>query len=148
RGQPLVDPARGRADPQSDILEKGDNVVIRSFLYFLDAPEVKRGLLADSHGVGPGNRAKFGHRFAGKNFDLQPDLQLPLLAQKRAHLRQRITINHPPSVATPPRPMRLEIRDRATAKKTFIAIRRKRKFLAQPTEVKLARQKAKDSLSS
>ena len=44
--------------------------------------------------------------------------------------------------------MRLEIRDRATAKKTFIAIRRKRKFLTQPTEVTLARNHRRASAKS
>ena len=109
RGEALVNPARGRAHAGRDVFEKRDDVVIRAFLDLVDLRDRKARALPDFRRVRRRNFADLGHRFAGEGFDLEPDLEFPLLGPELAHRRAGITINH-----------RANIESETTAAKRFV----------------------------
>ena len=94
----MMNPTRGRADGCGDVLEKSDHVVVRSFLDLVDLGNRKFRALPDLFRVGFWNLTERSHCFAGKNFDLEPDLEFPLLRPKVAHGSAGITINHCPNI--------------------------------------------------
>ena len=90
------------------IFKKGDHIVVRALFDLVHACNVERCFPSNDDGIFLRDSAKKSHRFAGENFDLEPNLQLALLAPKRAHLRQGIASDHRASVdlGTRQRPMK------------------------------------------
>ena len=108
RRQTLMDPPRGRADRRRHIFKEGDDVVVGAFLDLVDLRNGEARALANLRGVRRRDLPDFRHRFAGKGFDLEPDLEFSLLGPELAHRRAGISLNH-----------RVNIESRATAAKRF-----------------------------
>src|SRR5437588_10964221 len=89
-----MDPACRRANRRRNILKKSDDVVVRAFLDLQNFRNRKARLLAKLSRVLLWNLAELGHRFARKNFNLEPDLKFALVGPNLRHLRPRITIDH------------------------------------------------------
>ena len=109
RSQPLMNPARGRPDRSGDVFQKGDDVVVRALLDFRDLRNGEARPLSNFGRVLFRNLAELGHRLAGKQFDLKPDLELALVRPNVAHLRPGITIDHA-----------RKIEERAETRKCFV----------------------------
>jgi len=94
----LMDPARRGPHAGRNILKKCDNVVIGALLNLVNLRRREAGALPNFHRIGRRDFPDRGHRFAGENFDLEPDLEFPLLRPKVAHGSAGITINHCPNI--------------------------------------------------
>ena len=86
-GQPLVNPPRGRTDVGSHVFKERNHVVLRALLDLVDLVDREPRLRADGLGVLLRDEPGFRERFAGKDFDLQPDRVFALLRPEGTHLR-------------------------------------------------------------
>jgi hypothetical protein len=82
-----MDPARCRSDIRCNVFEKRDDVVIGALFDFENVRYRKARLLANFNGVILRDLTEPGHRLAGENFDLEPDLELALIGPNVRHLR-------------------------------------------------------------
>src|SRR2546426_473592 len=89
-----MDPTRRRSDRLRDVFQKCNHVVIGPFLDLDDFRNGEPRSLSDFRRVDFGNLTEFGHPFAGKHLNLQPDLELALVRPNLTHLWPGITINH------------------------------------------------------
>src|SRR5438067_13154138 len=89
-----MNPARGWPDRLRNVLEESDNVVIRPLLDFGDLGNRESRALANRLRIGFRDLAEFRHGLAGEDFDLEPNLEFPLLGPKLAHGSAGITIDH------------------------------------------------------
>src|SRR5436309_13472784 len=89
-----MDPARRRANGLSDVLQKRDDVVVRSLFNFQDFGNRKSRSLPNFSSVLFRDLAKLSHRLAGQHFDLQPNLKLAFVRPDLAHRWPGITVNH------------------------------------------------------
>src|SRR5258705_5943506 len=100
-GQAEVEPAAGRcADVFGDVGSEGDNVVIEGAFEFLASVHVESGPGLHLREVFFGHQALSAERLAGKQFDLQPDFELALVAPDFPHRGARVTLNHSGKVRT------------------------------------------------
>ena len=102
RSQPLMHPARGRADGGSHIFEEGDDIVVGALFDFEDLRNGELRLLADGAGIFNGDLAKASHGLAGQGLDLEPNLVFALVGPKCPHLRPGISFNHDASITSDP----------------------------------------------
>ncbi len=94
-------PARRVVDLLGDGGGEADNVVVEGFLQFFLAFD-EFGWMAveifrtrfDPLEVGPGNDAFGNQRFAGEEFDLQPDFEFVFVGPDGPHRGTRIPLNH------------------------------------------------------
>src|SRR6267143_2152458 len=89
-----MDPTRCRADRFSNVLEKSNDVMVRSLFNFEDLRNRKSRSLANLGSVLLWDLAKIRHRLAGEHLNIQPDLELALIRPDFAHLRSGITVDH------------------------------------------------------
>src|SRR6267143_2226750 len=89
-----MDPARCRADRFSNVLEKSNDVMVRSLFNFEDLRNRKSRSLANLGSVLLWDLAKIRHRLAGEHLNIQPDLELALIRPDFAHLWPGITVDH------------------------------------------------------
>src|SRR5438128_25764 len=89
-----MDPARRRADGLSHVLQKSDDVVVRSLFDLQDFRNRKTSSLTNFRGVLLRDLAQLRHRLAGEHFDLKPNLELAFVRPDFAHLWPGITIDH------------------------------------------------------
>ncbi len=73
---------------------KCDDIVIGALLDLENLRNRKPRPLSDFSRVLFRNLAELGHRLAGEQFNLEPDLEFALVCPDVAHLRPRITIDH------------------------------------------------------
>jgi hypothetical protein len=98
-GQAVVQPpVGGRADVLGDVGRESDDVVVKRALKLLAPLNAERGAGLDLPEILPGHQPLGAERFAGEQFDLQPDFQLALFAPDLPHERARVTLNHGPTV--------------------------------------------------
>ena len=90
----LVHPAASGADIAGDVLQKGDDIVVRAALDFLDLGEDKLALLANGPRVFGGDVAQLRLRLASERLDLQPNLVFALVSPNGGHLRQCVSCDH------------------------------------------------------
>ena len=66
------------ADMFRKVGQKGDNIMFRHSLYFVNARDVEFSIpgFPDRLGIGPRNNAEIGHGIAGMCLDLEPDAEL------------------------------------------------------------------------
>ena len=86
--------ARFAVNVFGDVGGESDDVVVQRALEFLAAVEAEGGLRLHLLEVGFRDDALLDKRFGGKQFDLQPDLQLALLSPDVPHLGAGIALNH------------------------------------------------------
>ena len=96
-------PAGGRADVLGDVGGEGDDVVIDSALDLLAPLHGERGARLDLLEVLARHQPFGAERFAGEEFDLQPDFELALFAPDFPHHRARVALNHGPTLKSPAR---------------------------------------------
>src|SRR6266513_4849315 len=89
-----MDPARRRAYRLSNVFEKSDDVVVRSLFDFQNLRNRKSRSLSNFRSVLLWNLAKVCHPLTSEYFNLQPDLELPLVRPDFAHLWPGITVDH------------------------------------------------------
>ena len=99
-GHPVVNPPGGRPDVAGDVFQECNDVVIGSFLDFLNIGQVKARLFANGDGVLLRDHAEFGLGLAGEHLDFKPDFVLVLLFPERSHLWKGITVDHPVRIRT------------------------------------------------
>ena len=103
-----MEPARIGAGELFDVGEECDDVVIGPFLNLVDLRNGEARAQANLGCVRRRDLSDFGHRFAGKDFDLEPNLEFSLLGPELAHRSAGISLNH-----------RMNIGSRGTAAKRF-----------------------------
>src|SRR5882757_9349517 len=101
-------PPRSRADRRRYVFKECDDVVVGAFLNLVDLRNGEARALANLRCVRRRDLPDFGHRFAGKGLDLEPNLEFSLLGPELAHRRAGISLNH-----------RMNIESPATAAKRF-----------------------------
>src|SRR4051812_27563503 len=89
-----MDPARRRTDRRGDVLEKGDDIMVRPLLDLPDFSNREPRLFSDGGGVLLRDLAQLRHRLARQSLNLQPDLEFSLLRPQLAHLWPGITVDH------------------------------------------------------
>src|SRR5881398_1009859 len=89
-----MDPARRWSDRFSNILEKGDDVVICPLLDLRDLRNGEPRSLPNFRCVPLRNLAKLSHCFAGEHFNLKPNFKLAFVRPDPAHLWPGVTIDH------------------------------------------------------
>src|SRR5881275_916153 len=89
-----MDPARRWSDRFSNILEKGDDVVICPLLDLRDLRNGEPRALPNFRCVPLRNLAKLSHCFAGEHFNLKPNFKLAFVRPDPAHLWPGVTIDH------------------------------------------------------
>src|SRR5690349_1567794 len=89
-----MNPAGCRTHRRRDVLEKGDDVVVRPLFDLENLRNRKARLLPNFGSVFFRNLAELGHCLASQDFNLEPDLVFPFVRPDLAHLRPGITINH------------------------------------------------------
>src|SRR6266478_6239255 len=89
-----MNPARCWSDRSGNVFEKSDNVVICSLFDLGNFWNGETRSLANFRCVLLWNLAQLCHRLASEDFNLQPNLKLPLVRPDLAHLWPGITIDH------------------------------------------------------
>src|SRR4051812_23211975 len=93
-----MDPARRRTDRRGDVLEKGNDIMVRPLLDLRDFSDREPRLLPDGGRVLLRDLAQLRHRLARQSLNLQPDLEFTLLRPQLAHLWPGITVDHPAKI--------------------------------------------------
>ena len=89
-----MDPAGRWPNRFRDVFQKCDDVVVCALLDLSDLLNRETSALSNLRCILLRNLAKLGHRFAGKHFNFEPDLELALVRPNLAHLWSGIAINH------------------------------------------------------
>src|SRR6516165_1356911 len=95
RGQPLVNPPRGRANVGGDVLKECYDVMIRALFDLENLGNRKFTPRANGLSISLGHQAEFGHRLAGEGLNLQPNREFAFLRPNSPHLRARVPWDHP-----------------------------------------------------
>ena len=89
-----MDPSRGGADVFGDAVHEGGDVVV-GFLFDLgDAFDGELGAFLDGGEVFGGDDAFLGERFAGEDFDLEPEVEFVFLRPDLAHRLAAVAAYH------------------------------------------------------
>ena len=96
-----MNPTRCRSNRRGDVFEERDDIMIGSLFDLEDFRNREARPLSNLSGVFFWNLAALGHRFAGENFNLEPDLKFARVRPELAHLRPRITIDHRENIKAP-----------------------------------------------
>ena len=91
---PVVDVLAGVADVLGDVGEEGDDVVVGRRLDLVDAGHVERGLGLDLADRVVGDLAELVPGLHGGDLDVEPGLHPGLVGPDRAHLGERVALDH------------------------------------------------------
>src|SRR5438552_17037354 len=93
-----MNPARRRSYGSGNVFEKSDNIVICSLFDLGNFWNRETRSLANFRRVLLWDLAQLRHRLAGEDFNLQPNLKLPLVRPDLVHFWPGITIDHSPKI--------------------------------------------------